>query len=624
MHGYTGNILKADLTAGTFEVLNPGEDFYRKYIGGSCMGVYYLLRDMPAGIDPLSPESVMVFSVGPITGAKISGASRHSVTAKSPLTGGIAASEAGGYWAPELKKAGFDALILVGKAKKPSYLWIHDGKYELRDAAHLWGTPTKEAQSAIREELGDKKIRVAQIGVAGERQCLYANIVNECAHFNGRGGLGAVMGSKNLRAIAVRGTQEPNWFDAEGLSKYGREMVSIIKENEDFQDFIKNGTYGVVDEHIGVSGLPTRNWTSGTFEGQNELESSAWGDLIKPGTCHACALSCKRHVDSKKTSEVDAAYGGPEYETVGMCGSNLGISSRLDICKINAVAAKYAFDTISFGATVSFLIECFEKGYIDENYTGGLKLAYGDGETVIQLAEMTGQVVGFGAKIAQGSEELAREIGQGSKDLLLTVRGKELPAHMPQTKTSIGLMYAFAPVGADHVAGEMDGSISAEPIPERLKMLDCDSVEDPFELNIEKAKFQWRTQLAYSFFDTASVCVMTFGTSGEVGGLEELVRAINKATGWDTSFYELMMVAERRIQMMRVFNIREGLTPEDDALPKKLYTPLTGGVSDGFALKKSEFEAVKRFFYEMVGWTEENGAPSKSKLQALNLGWLVE
>lgn len=623
MKGYAGNVLHVDLTAGTFKTERPTEVFMRQYVGGSCLGTYYVMKGMQKGIDALAPESVIVFSLGPLAGAKISGAARHSVTAKSPQTGGIVSSEAGGYWAPELKYAGFDAIVITGKAEKPSYLWIHDGRFELRDASAVWGKTTKEAQDIIRADLNDSKVKVAQIGCAGENLCRYANIVNELAHFNGRGGLGAVMGSKNLRAIAVRGRLKPDFYDEEGLNQFARKTAHKILEDGDLQGFKQNGTIGCVDEHIAVSGLPTRNWTSGIFEDQEKLTTEAWKEIIKPGTCFACAQSCKRHVDGKKIEGIDPSYGGPEYETVGMCGSNLGIGSKQVICKINETAAKYCFDTISFGATVSFLMECYEKGYINNKYTGGLDLRFGNEEAVIRLAELTGRGEGFGKKAAMGSAMLASEIGQGSERLLLTVKNKEMPAHMPQTKTSVGIMYALTPIGADHISGEMDGNISTEPLSYQFAGLGCDRAEDPFETNLEKAKFFRRTHIAYSLLDTASVCILAFGF-GMACDLDDLVECINLATGWKTNLYEMMMVGERRIQMMRAFNVREGLKKEDDMLPEKLFTPLKGGISDGFAIDREAFIKVRDFYYEMSGWSGDAGAPPASALLSLNLDWILE
>ncbi len=624
MFGYAGKILHVDLTTGQLEVETPDESFYRMYVGGSCLGAYYVMNGMKGGVDPLSPESVMVFSIGPITGANMSGACRHAITGKSPMTGGIMATEAGGYWAHELRLSGFDAIVLKGKAEKPAYLWINDGEVELRDGSRIWGKTTKEAQQVIRDELGDPKIRVAQIGISGENLCNYANVVNELAHFNGRGGMGAVMGSKNLRAIAVRGTQKPEFYDPEGMKGFIRRLISDIRNSEQWQAFKQNGTLGEIEAQSLIGGLPTRNMTSGNFEGAEALYTESFNEtLIKPGTCHACALSCKRHVDGSRTTEIDPAYGGPEYETVGMVGSNLGISDKVAVCKLNEISAKYAYDTISFGATASFIMECYENGIITKEDIGGLDLRFGNAEASIELAEMIGKGEGFGKLAAKGSELLAKHFGRGSEKYLLTVKGKEFPAHMPQAKGSLAISYAVIPYGADHCAVEMDTSITVAPIPPRLAAVGVDRPEDPAALNIEKSKLKWRTQQAYSLDDTACVCMVIFGF-GPVKGHEDLVEAINYATGWQTSLVEMLMAGERRVQMMRAFNVREGFTNEDDVLPEKMYVPLEGGVHDGEAIDRGAFYETRDFYYELAGWTGKNGAPSTAKLLSLNLDWVVD
>lgn len=624
MKGYAGKVLHVDLTNGTFQIEKPEEDFYRKYIGGSCMGVYYVMQNVKKGIDPLSEENDIVFSIGPLAGAGISGSSRHSVTSKSPLTGGIMTSEAGGYWAPELKWAGFDAVVIKGKAKKPVYLWIHDGEFELCDASHIRGKTTKEAQSAIRNELNDQKIRVAQTGPAGETLCKFANITNELAHFNGRGGLGAVMGSKNIRAIAVRGTQRPDFADPECIKAFAKMGVERIRTSEGLQNFKQNGTLNCVVENTGLGGLPTRNWTSGYFEKDNELMPEAWNEaIIKPGTCQSCAQSCKRHVDGTKTNELDPAYGGPEYETVGMCGSNLGISDKIAICKLNEICAKYAMDTISFGATLSFVMECFEKGIITLDDTDSIDLSFGNIDSAIKIAEMTGKGEGFGKTIALGSALLAKKFGKGSEKLLITVKNKEFPAHMPQTKAAIGLGYALVSFGADHVSVQMDPSISALPISERMKACGFDRAEDPYEMNLEKAKLLWRTQCGYTLADSACVCLLTFNY-GMCYGFEDLVDAINFATGWKTNMFEMMMVGDRCLQMMRAFNIREGFSDKDDIMPEKVYTPLVGGKTHGLKWDEEAFKKAREFYYAMAGWKAPNYAPDTYKLLSVNLDWVVD
>ncbi|HVI40329.1 MAG TPA: aldehyde ferredoxin oxidoreductase N-terminal domain-containing protein, partial [Anaerovoracaceae bacterium] len=380
--GYAGKLLRVNLSNNNISIEEPSEDFYRKYLGGSCFGVYYALTEIPKNCDPLGIENVITFAVGPITGAPISGAARHSVTAKSPQTGGIGTSEAGGYWAPELKKSGFDAIIITGKAPKSVYLWVHDGQAEIRDASHIWGKLTKESQEAIRTELGDKQIKVAQIGPAGENLVKYACISNELAHFNGRTGMGAVMGSKNLKAVAVRGTLPIEYEDPSFIKEFAKTGVEKVKTLPAYQGFKALGTNVNVDELYALNCIPTKNWQSGIMEGTENLLAAEWtSSYIKPGTCYACAQSCKRNVHN--TDCVDPDYGGPEYETVGMCGTNLGITDKLDIIRINEICSKYTMDTISFGGTVGFAMECFEKGILTRDDTNGLELNFGNSEAVI-------------------------------------------------------------------------------------------------------------------------------------------------------------------------------------------------------------------------------------------------
>jgi len=620
--GYAGRILHVDLTTSKIWAEEPGESFYRKYLGGSCFGVYYALTEIPANVDPLGPDNVITFAVGPITGAPISGAARHNVSAKSPLTGGIGTSEAGGYWAPELKKAGFDAVVINGKAEKPVYLWINNGVGELRDASHIWGSYTKEAQEQIRSELGDKYIRVAQIGPAGENLVKYACISNELAHFNGRTGMGAVMGSKNLKAIAVRGTLPIEFEDPEYLKALAKSGVEKVKSLSGYQGFKSLGTNVNADELYAANCIPTKNWTSGIMNGVENLLAAEWtNSYIKPGTCYACAQSCKRNICN--TDAVDPEYGGPEYETVGMCGPNLGITDKLDIIKINEVCSKYTMDTISFGGTVGYAMECFEKEILTLKDTDGLALNFGNAEVVIKLAHMTGKREGFGNLIAEGTKRMSEKLGGSAMDFAIHVKGKEFPAHMPHNKSSLALAYATVAFGADHVSSNFDASIATDPIPYQLQSFGLMKAQNPYQLNDEKVRLYWLTQRAYSLFDTASVCCLTFGF-WTIYDFSDLTNAINAATGMKTQFLELITIAERRLAMMRVFNAREGFTSKDDDLPKRLFDePLSGGVSDGLTVSRSDFDRTKKLYYEMAGLDLE-GVPTKAKLVELGLDWLIQ
>lgn len=622
MYGFNGKILHVDLTGGTFDVEQPEAKFYRKYLGGSGLGAYYLMKDTQPGIDPLGSENIMVFAVGPVTGAAVSGTSRHSVTTKSPLTGALGCSEAGGYWANEFKRTGFDAIVIRGTAPKPVYLWIHDGEYELRDASALWGKVTGESQEIIREELGDKKVRVALIGPSGENLCRFACIVNELAHYNGRGGVGAVMGSKNLKAIAVRGTGKPQFADESILKTVAKNMAARVADETTWAHAFKEiGTHNCVEANIAMGGLPTKNWTAGNIEGEEELTSSAWNnDFIKPGTCWGCVQSCKRAIDPARTSEIDSTYGGPEYETVGMCGSNLGITDRITIAKINIIAAKYGMDTISLGGVLGFAMECFERGIINTRDTGGVELRFGNGKAAIAMAELIGRREGLGDLLAEGTGAAAK--AWNAEEYAVLVKNKEFPAHMPQSKASLGLAYALVANIADHVSSEHDASIGADPIGPSMAMFDFHDAQDPTELNNEKARFAWVTQVAYSMMDALSICLFTFGI-WPVCNYNELIDVINAATGWNTNMYEMMQAAERRIHLFRAYDAREGFTSLEDVLPRRIFEPLKGGVLDGFTYDEKAFNTARDYYYSLAGWDAESANPSAAKLEEFGLSWCI-
>jgi aldehyde:ferredoxin oxidoreductase len=556
MKGYAGSILHVNLSTGDCTIEHPDEKFYRKYVGGSLLGGYYLLKNVAAKTDPLSPDNMIVFSVGPATGAAMSGASRHAVTTKSPLTNTIAGSEAGGFWGPELKFSGFDAVVIRGKASRPVYLWIHDGEVEIKPADNLWGKLTKETQSDIRKELGDDKIRVACIGPGGENLVRYANITNELAHFNGRNGMGAVMGSKNLKAIAVRGTKKPVFHDEDVIKNMSKEGARIVREDPFAAAFKELGTNQNFEWHTPMGGVPTRNWSSGTFEGVEKINAKAIKDTVlkRSSGCWACSLNCKRVVEITEAPYVDPDYGGPEYETTGMCGSNLGIDNLATISKINEICNKYAIDTISCGGTVGFTMDCYEHGIITQEELGGLDLRFGNEEAALQVFEMIGKAEGIGKLLGQGTARVAEVWGPESQKLAVHVKGKEFPAHMPQVKASLSLAYGCLSSGPDHVSSAHDGDIGEEPISYRLRGLGFDQPQDSTELNEEKSRLFWVTQCGFSAIDSLSICQFIFG-HWTMFDLNQLVDLVNAATGWNTSLYELMQIGQRRIQLFRAFSI---------------------------------------------------------------------
>jgi aldehyde:ferredoxin oxidoreductase len=515
-YGYNGKILHVDLTAGTLSVEEPPEAFYRKYMGGQGIGLYYILKEMPAGTDPLGPENVLAITLGVVTGAPVSGQSRVMANAKSPLTGAIGDAQAGGFWPAEAKSAGFDAFIIKGKAEKPIYLWVQDGQAELRDAAHLWGQVTGEAQAAIREELGDAKIEVLQIGPAGEQLVRYAAIINNANRANGRTGMGAVMGSKNLKAIAVRGKKRPDMADSKALAEIARWGAENFAESDVYAMGL-HGTAEVVTYQQRTGGLPTRNWASGVLEEYKAIDGVTMSETIlkERDTCYACVVRCKRVVEvTEGPYRADALYGGPEYETIATFGSYCGVSDLAAIAWANQLCNMYGLDTITTGATIAWAMDCFERGILTTEDTGGLELRFGDAEAMVKMTERIAQREGFGDLLAEGMTQAAAKLGPQAEALVTAVKGNPLPAHMPQVKRSLALIYAVNPYGADHQSSEHDPSYKSYA--DRMAELDLLDPQPRDVLNAEKVRFAVYTQRFYCLLNTvacASSCGDRPGTS---------------------------------------------------------------------------------------------------------------
>ena len=626
-YGYNGKILHVDLTRGALEVEEPGETFYRMYLGGSALGMYYALNLIPPGADPLGPENVLIVSLGVTTGAAISGQSRVTATAKSPLSGAIGDAQAGGFWPAEAKSAGFDAFVIKGQADKPLYLWVHDGEAELRDASHLWGRITGEVQAAIQDELDDPKIEVLQCGPAGEKGVRFACLINMSNRANGRTGMGAVMGSKKLKAIAVRGHKRPEVADRQALTQLARWGAENFPKS-DIYGMGLHGTAGVLASQHKSGGLPTRNWSSGVFEGYKTLSGETMSDTIlkERDTCYACVVRCKRVVETEwQGHKVDPQYGGPEYETLATFGSYCGVADLSAVAYANQLCNMYGLDTISCGSTIAFAMDCFEQGLLTAEDTGGLELRFGNAAAMTGLVEQIARREGLGDLLAEGAARAAQRIGQGAKELAVVVKNHDLPAHMPEVKRSLALIYAVNPFGADHQSSEHDPSYESgfEHYQDRLAMLDLLTQQPVGSLGPEKIRYALYTQRLYSLMDSINVCQFVWGPAWQLYNPNQLVEMARAVTGWDLSLWELMKVGERRLNMMRAFNAREGLTREQDVLPPKLSKPKKGGPSDGALIEPAELEKAKDIYYAMSGW-DEQGIPTRAKLEELSLGWVAD
>ena len=620
-YGYQHRILHVDLTTGQLKVEEPDERFYRTYLGGSAMGTYYLLQHTPPQADPLGPENTLSLMVGVVTGAPISGQSRVCATAKSPITGLVGDSQAGGFWPAELKAAGFDGIVIHGKAKRPVYLWVHDGEAELRDATALWGWVTAEVEDAIRTELNDNRIQILQCGPAAEKGVRFGALINNANRANGRTGMGTVMASKNLKAVAVRGHRRPDLADPETIRTLAKWGAEHLKES-DVASMGEFGTAGIVLSQNEVGGLPTRNWSSGIFEGAEAIsgERMAKTVLKDRDTCFGCVVRCKRVVEITEGSfKADPRYGGPEYETLATMGSYCGVSDLAAICRANQLCNMYGMDTISCGATIAWAMDCWEHGLLTEKDTDGVALRFGNAEALVQMIEKIGNREGFGRVLGEGSARAAESLQVG-KDLVVAVKKHEFPAHMPQVKRSLGLIYAVNPFGADHQSHEHDPCYEAYP--ERMAELGLLNPQPSVVLNGEKVRYALYTQYAYSLLDSISVCQFVFGPSSQLYSLEQLVDVVKAVTGWNVNLWELMKVGERRLNLMRMFNAREKVGEESDTLPAKLLIRLKGGPTDGVAMTNEELVTAKALYYQMAGW-DKNGYPTQGKLEELGIGALI-
>ncbi len=625
-YGYTGKILIVDLTKKEFSVEEHDETFYRTYWGGPAIGAYYALKDIKKGIDPLSQENVLIFATGLMTGSPAPAAPRYTVCGKSPLTGGIGRSEAGGWWGPELKMAGFDAVVIKGKSENPVYLKIENGEYFIEDATDLWGKTTDECDKILKDILG-KKTKILQIGPGAENQVLFANIVNELGHFNGRNGLGAVMGSKNLKAITARGNNKVKCFDDTYPKEVMKWATEIMNDHPLAYGLHKQGTPGGITSVNAGGALPTKNWTESTFDKAEQIGADALEEiLIKRKGCYICPIRCKRVVEVDKVDfKVDPNLGGPEYETLVCLGSNLGIGNIEVISKANELCNKYTLDTISLGMTISFAMECFENGLITLENTGGLDLSFGNEETLLKLIEMIALKKGFGEKLALGSVKLAKEIGKSSEQYLIQSKGQEVPAHDPRVKTGMGLQYALSSHGADHWTAQHD-PLFKEKGSSGLKGIEPLGITDSIDLlslSGDKVRWFYYTHLMTLMYDTLGLCGFGY-VSRSIVSLYSLAKMVNAISGWNSSLWEMMKVGERTSLMLRIFNNREGFERKDDSLPKKFFEPISSGPLKGQnKINEKEFNDSISLYYEMAG-LDTNGRPLKGKLYEIGLGWTLE
>ena len=618
--GYQGKILRVDLSTGKSWCEEPDDNFYRKYIGGWGFVAYYLLKELEPGIDPLGPENKLIFASGIYTGTQLSGSGRSAVGAKSPLTGGFGEADGGGFFAVELVKAGYDALIVEGQADQPVYLLIQNDEVEICDAGKIWGKNVVDTEEMIRKEVGEKNLKFAAIGKAGENLVVNACVMEDLHHAAGRTGMGAVMGSKNLKAVACRGTHRKKLADREPIKEIAAYLNSPPGKAS-YKGMQDHGTDGGLTGLHADGGLPTRNFKEGQFEEAENITGKTMTDTIlkQRGTCYACVVRCKRVVEVKKGKyKTDPIFGGPEYETAGALGSNCGVGDLAAVAKGNAICNAEGLDTIGGGMMVSFAMECFENGLITEEETGGIKANFGNADAMVKLLEMTVERKGIGDLLAQGYDACIKAWGPKAKEYAIEVKGQPFPMHEPRYKFALGLGYALSPTGADHVHNIHDTAYTNEV---GLGGVHAFGVLEPLPKDdMSPAKVRlYRYHTGFSILkNMLGMCLfLPFDPNKTV----DIVRAV---TGWeDTSLFELMKTSERALAMARAFNAREGFTAKDDYLPDRFFEPFVDGPLKGVGQKRHEFRNALETYYEMAGWDPIIAAPTKAKYQELDLDWVL-
>ena len=613
--GYANKILHVDLTNSQIWVEEPPASFYRRYLGGQGFVAYYLLKEVPKGADPLGPDNRLVFATGPYTGVPFAGSGRSVTGAKSPLSGGFGEADAGGFWGAELKHAGFDALVISGTAPEPVYLWIHDGEAELRPAGHLWGKPTLETRQVLVEEVGDKNIRAAMIGPGGENLVRFACIMHDLKHAAGRTGTGAVMGSKNLKAVVVRGTGKTELADPDRVKSLAGWMRDHWEDTN--KNMAKYGTAGGVNSLNAGGVLPTRNFAQGQFEGHELISGEAMVDtiLIETGGCFACPVHCKRVVKVEDEGmEVDPIYGGPEYETIGSFGSLCGVDDLKAISVANQLCNAYSLDTISTGGMVAFAMECFERGIITLEDTGGLDLRFGNAQAMIEMTRQICERQGLGRLLGEGPAALVARFGPEAARYSMSVKNQYFPMHEGRARHGQALGYAVSPTGADHIHNIWDNGFAGDRIG-----------EDQFELGIYEPMLA--TELgpnkvrAYMYLSNWVTLHNYLGNCFFISwSRQQMAELMQGITGWRTNLWELLKTSERILTMARAFNIREGLTRADDSLPDRMTEalPTHPGVS------KQELQEALTLYYSMMGWDPDSGVPTLGKLLELDIAWVKD
>ncbi len=603
MYGYMGKILGVDLTANRVwdEPLN--EAYARVFVGGSALAARYAFDMIDAKTDPLGPEAPLIFMTGPVVGTAMPSAGRYSVCALSPLTGIWGEANSGGFFGPELRFAGYDGILITGKASSPVWLSIIEGEAQLHDASELWGLDSYATQEAVRAQLGQRKARVACIGPAGETGARMAAVMNDHGRAAGRSGMGTVMGAKGLKAIGVRGTAKVTLANPEGLKAVVKEIIDNLDEDMAAMSIRLAGTAGYVDMGLMYGDVPIRYFQQGEWEAAANLSGVLMVDNFQNRTmaCYRCPIACGRETRAP-------AYGfekvdGPEYESLIALGSLLLISDQEAVIVAGHLCNVYGLDTISTGVTLALACELFERGVLTAEDTGGVEIRYGDAGVMHHLIGLMGKGEGFGRILGEGNRALAARYGV--PELSATVNGLEFPMHDPRAFSAMAVTYVLSPRGACHMEGDMYGVDTGQGPAWELGI----EPGERFECSPEKGRIAARQQAWRNLYNALTLCQF------QNPGVEPLLRAVNAITGWELATEDLLTLGKRGVTLKRLLNLQRGLSRADECLPELFTHPLEGGTEGNVP----DLEPLLAGAYAELGWDPETGHPAPETLADLGL-----
>jgi aldehyde:ferredoxin oxidoreductase len=613
--GYAGKVLEVNLTSGKISKASVDDETLRKFIGGSGLAAKLFLDRVSPQVEPLSPQNTLFVMTGPLQGTNLPGAGRFNVSAKSPLTNIWGEGNCGGTFGPELKFAGWDAIIIEGASDRPVYLFIDDDKVEIRDAADLWGKDSYETADMLAEKIGGgKKVKVLAIGQAGENLVKYAAIIHDKADAIGRCGLGAVMGSKKLKAIVVRGTGKAGIAMPEDYNKAHRAALDVIKDSAIAQSLREMGTDGALSLGMMMGDVPSKNWSLGeNLEGGEALGGPAYSEkyLTRAHACYACPIACKRVVQVKEGPYKGKEQPGPHYEACCTFGTLIMNDDLAAVIKVNEMCNRYGLDTISCGSSIAFAVDCFENGLITENDTGGIELTWGNMESVFKMVDKIAWREGFGDILAEGSRAAAKKIGKNAADFAVEVKGLEAPMHDPRGFHGMGLAYAMSNRGAchqQHMVVYVEQGVSVYP-------------EIGLKEDYEGQTSEGKAEMTMICENLGMVCSSAVFCNFAMALLKvnDLVEFLRTTTGFDYTLDEIMECGERVWLLKRGLNNLVGVTAADDRLPRKILTSVQEGAAAGSV---PDIELMLKEYYELRK-LDANGYPAREKLESVGLSDLA-